>query len=291
MSRHGWPIGNRAGRLSAGRRRLVVAAAVLVLPLTGCAPRSDVDAVVADLSGFRTEDGGYSSTAPPGAAGEQAADLYFAGAIAYSTGEEDRFIGSDGAERARAYAAAADEGDCDTLVLSAAVLHIVEERDPGLEQRALACALGRWETEGVHSGNIDTVGSTIEALERLGYSEKVPVLTAEPFEVNDRTDRRRAWQLLSLVPYLGNSEEILEHHEREVEELGNFLNDPGGDALLGEIIAAYRAAFVAPGDHMGPHGPSDELLAWLEEAKGCEGSNSHHRASLDADFCLLRDSW
>ncbi|GAB3116159.1 hypothetical protein GCM10027160_24550 [Streptomyces calidiresistens] len=247
--------------------------------------------MVHDLSGFRTEDGGYSSTAPPGAAGEQAADLYFAGAIAYSTGEEDRFIGSEGAERAGAYAAAADDGDCDTLVFSAAVLHMVEERDPALEERAASCTFGRLGAEGVHRDNVDAVGPVLGALERLGYADKIPPLAAEPFEVNDRADRHRAWQLLALLSYLGNREEILEHYEREIGELGDFLDDPGGDALLAEVIAAYGAASVVPGDHMGPHGPSDDLLAWLEETKGCGGSDSHHRASPDTDFCLLRDSW
>ncbi|MCE7078682.1 hypothetical protein [Streptomyces sp. ST2-7A] len=249
--------------------------------------------MIADLSEFQLQEGVYSPVSPmeeqvDPAPPNDMTSLYFAAAIADSTGEGARIIGAEGVERAKEYAdITSRENQCDGMLFSAAILHIAEERNTELEQRAVSCTVDRLKNDGVHRMNADGVELAIQMVERLGYWENIPPLTAETFDVDTRLDRYHAWQILALLPYIENDQEIKRHYKREIIEAGKFLKNPDNDALLSEVVAAYKV----PGSGTNINELPDGLLNWLESVRGCGNSETHYRASLDVDFCVLQDSW
>ncbi|NJQ13549.1 hypothetical protein [Streptomyces bohaiensis] len=265
----------------------------LVLSASACMGSPSIEALVADLSEFELRASVYSPVSPPEEKGEvtpldDMTSLYFAAAIADSTGGAVDVVGAAGVERVRGYADSARREDhCDEMLFAAAILHMAGEPVTELDRRAASCATERFRNDGVHRLNTEEVDLSVQIVERLGYSEEIPALTAEVFEVGDRLDRYRAWQMLALLPYIENKLEVQDFYRSETTEAGEFLNDPDGRALFSEVVAAYRV----PGSVSEVNGVSDGLSDWLGSARGCGDSGAHYRASLEADSCALRDSW
>ncbi|GAA1464501.1 hypothetical protein NE857_08825 [Nocardiopsis exhalans] len=209
---------------------------------------------------------------------------HMVGWLAFSVNAEDEVYDSDTVAATRQLVLEARQrGENFEELYGGLILRQAGEPDADLEASAIDWALDHLGSLTLGQDNVHAVLELVLLVEQLDSSAQIPDLPVALFEVQDREDRLRAWQLLSLRHHTDDENELLEHFADLVESTPEILEEEQDGLSMVEVEAAVPVASI----ETGINDILSLLSSWGEQQRGCEEFVELYRAWDNASECDL----